>query len=169
MYRYKKEELLQNPIKLNNSVDYLDSSRYIKRNIPSLLPFRFINSNILLVENALFYIKFNSNSSNSFFEKNTFNSNYYVIKQKKYTKKNNSLNFYKKSDTRNIFLLNNKIFLEEKNNIFTNYKLIKKSKKHNDIIPLTLNKRLLRTKKTLTIPAHINLSIITSSFDIIHS
>jgi len=68
-----------------------------------------------------------------------------------------------------MFLFNNKIFLEAKEDLINFYKLIKKNKKHNDLFYLPLNKRLLRTKKTLTVPAHINLSLITSSFDIVHS
>jgi len=46
-----------------------------------------------------------------------------------------------------MFLFNNKIFLEAKEDLINFYKLIKKNKKHNDLFYLPLNKRLLRTKK----------------------
>jgi len=42
-------------------------------------------------------------------------------------------------------------------------------KKKDDYLPLVLSKRLLRVKRTLVLPAHINLTVITSSYDIIHS
>lgn len=167
-FNFKKKNYINNIDNFNSIFDSLDNSRYLKRNYGQFLPFRLINYNLNFNNNRLFLFKINSN--NNFFEnRDVFNSNYYVIKQKKYTKKNNSLNFNKNGSIKNIFLFNNRIFLEEKNNIFINYKLIKKNKNHHDMIPLTLNKRLLRTKKTLIIPAHINISLITSSFDIVHS
>jgi heme/copper-type cytochrome/quinol oxidase subunit 2 len=50
-----------------------------------------------------------------------------------------------------------------------NYKFLKKSKKHSDIIPVPLARRILRTKRTLILPAHINLTVITNSYDVVHS
>jgi hypothetical protein len=32
-----------------------------------------------------------------------------------------------------------------------------------------LSKRLLRTKKILVLPAHVNLTLITNSYDVTHS
>ena len=46
---------------------------------------------------------------------------------------------------------------------------MKSSRYKNELIPGTLAKRLLRTKRTLVLPAHINISLITSSYDVIHS
>lgn len=36
-------------------------------------------------------------------------------------------------------------------------------------MPVSLSRRLLRTKKTLVIPAHVNLTVITNSYDVVHS
>ena len=49
------------------------------------------------------------------------------------------------------------------------YTAIKNNKYKNELIPVTLARRLLRTKRTLILPAHINLTLITNSYDVIHS
>ena len=42
-------------------------------------------------------------------------------------------------------------------------------KQQHENIPVTLWKRLLRTKRTLVLPAHVNIALITNSYDVIHS
>lgn len=49
------------------------------------------------------------------------------------------------------------------------YRLIKKNKVRDEAMPVSLSRRLLRTKKTLVIPAHVNLTLITNSYDVVHS
>ena len=49
------------------------------------------------------------------------------------------------------------------------YTGIKNNKYKGESIPLTLAKRLLRVKRTLVLPAHVNLTLITSSYDVVHS
>ena len=60
--------------------------------------------------------------------------------------------------------LNNDNF--KKYNLYTN---IRNNKYKSELIPLNLAKRLLRTKRTLVLPAHINLTLITGSYDVVHS
>ena len=61
-------------------------------------------------------------------------------------------------------------FLNKENfNKYYLYNGVKNNKYKNELIPVNLAKRLLRTKKTLVLPAHVNLSIITSSYDVVHS
>jgi heme/copper-type cytochrome/quinol oxidase subunit 2 len=58
------------------------------------------------------------------------------------------------------------------NENFSKYNLytgVKNNKTKNELIPVTLARRLLRTKRTLVLPAHINITIITSSYDVVHS
>jgi heme/copper-type cytochrome/quinol oxidase subunit 2 len=164
--------LYKNDYILNNSsflFDFSESSRHLKNSFGQKLPFRLIKTNFTLNNEGSIFIKKFNNTENSFKNRDLFSSNFLTIKQKKYTKKNNLVNFQNKSLKSSVFLFNNKVFIEAKNELFNYYKLIKKNKNHSDLIASTLNRRLLRTKKTLTIPAHINLSIITSSFDIVHS
>jgi hypothetical protein len=49
------------------------------------------------------------------------------------------------------------------------YRLYKKMKKRNEAIALPFSKRLLRTRKILVLPAHVNLAVITNSYDVVHS
>lgn len=49
------------------------------------------------------------------------------------------------------------------------YTAIKNNKYKNELMPVTLARRLLRTKRTLILPAHINITLITNSYDVIHS
>jgi heme/copper-type cytochrome/quinol oxidase subunit 2 len=67
------------------------------------------------------------------------------------------------------YLWDNKYFDKTSNDLTVNYNLIKKSKFRHDLIPVNLAKRIIRTKRTLVVPAHVNITLITNSFDIVHS
>lgn len=49
------------------------------------------------------------------------------------------------------------------------YRTLKKNKVRHEDMPVQLSRRLLRTKKTLVLPAHVNLTVITNSYDVVHS
>lgn len=49
------------------------------------------------------------------------------------------------------------------------HKLVRKSKSRNDNMVITVSKRLLRVKRTLVIPTHVNITAITNSYDVVHS
>ena len=51
-----------------------------------------------------------------------------------------------------------------------NYRISTKINRHrSELVPVTLARRLLRTKRTLVLPAHVNLTLITNSYDVVHS
>lgn len=51
-----------------------------------------------------------------------------------------------------------------------NYRIATRIAKHrSELVPVTLARRLLRTKRTLVLPAHVNLTVITNSYDVVHS
>jgi hypothetical protein len=51
-----------------------------------------------------------------------------------------------------------------------NYRISTRINRHrSELVPVTLARRLLRTKRTLVLPAHVNLTIITNSYDVVHS
>jgi heme/copper-type cytochrome/quinol oxidase subunit 2 len=51
-----------------------------------------------------------------------------------------------------------------------NYRIAARINRHrSELVPVTLARRLLRTKRTLVLPAHVNLTIITNSYDVVHS
>jgi hypothetical protein len=54
-------------------------------------------------------------------------------------------------------------------NATARYKRLKKQKVRDELTNILLSRRLLRTRRTLVLPAHTNLTLITNSFDVIHS
>lgn len=51
-----------------------------------------------------------------------------------------------------------------------NYRIAARINRHrSELVPVTLARRLLRTKRTLVLPAHVNLTLITNSYDVVHS
>jgi hypothetical protein len=66
-------------------------------------------------------------------------------------------------------LINNSIFDDNTENATQQYRMIKKNKKRQEVFSVALNRRLLRTKKTLVVPAHVNITAITNSYDVVHS
>jgi hypothetical protein len=67
----------------------------------------------------------------------------------------------------NYLEINNKI--NEEYNVATQFKLLKQLKKVDYQANSLINKRMLRTKKVLVLPAHINITLITNSYDVNHS
>lgn len=49
------------------------------------------------------------------------------------------------------------------------YKLFSKNRNRSELVPVTLARRLLRTKRVLVVPAHTNITAITNSYDVVHS
>jgi len=110
---------------------------------------------------------------------------YFVLKQKRYTVRKKFV--LKKRVTKDIsnnvtqipvnseknrlrVLVKNKFFETISNKDATmGYKFFKKSKTSSDLIPVPLAKRILRTRRTLVLPAHINITVITNSYDVVHS
>jgi hypothetical protein len=106
---------------------------------------------------------------------------YLTLKQKRYNRKkivSPQVKFIKDSEgekTNKIkysgkpYLTGDKLLKHTLYDQTTQYKLIKKNRQRGELIPVTLARRLLRTKKTLVIPAHVNITLITNSYDIVHS
>lgn len=184
---------LFNPTKVFSSeVNYPDvdtSSRFIKRSQGINSPIRIIKYPIVFSEASstmnpkhpdLFKVSFNSGKSE--LKVKPFNDVFfYTIKQNKY-KRRNSLPIYYKYERNflnektnkiqyqgRVTLLNNSLFNDYLMDSEDLYNLMKKNKKNNESIPVTLARRMLRTKRTLVLPAHVNITLITNSFDVVHS
>lgn len=155
--------------KTKSSEDLILKDRFFKKN--------YSNNSLLTISET----NFNEHSTTNLnLEKNQqttvlkekFN-NYAVIKQKRYARKKNILPA--------TILKNNKKYLIKpylsKNSLINNtnldltifYKLLKKNKSKLEVASVLLSKRLLRTKRTLVLPAHVNITAITNSYDVIHS
>ncbi len=172
--------------KLNYSY-FNEVSRWTKRSYGSNSPLRLIKYPVdLQFDNNktnlnLFRIRFNEDFS-KIVQKPITNNNFLVLKQKKYKPLKTLLprnTFIREGDSKQktkiikysgkMVLNNNYIFHEEIKNNNIAYKFFKKFKKQNESIPIPLWKRLLRTKRTLVLPAQINITVVTNSYDVIHS
>ena len=169
--------------------DYEESSRSIKRTQGIVLPLRIIkypfgldntfDVNYDSTKLSLFDLHFND-VENSLKHKSIPHSSYFSVKQKRYAKKDAIASITKynyNSDGNKVgvrytgkpVMLNNTIFEQNSEDPIILYRLIKKNKKRSDLIPVTLARRILRTKRTLVLPAHVNITLVTNSFDIVHS
>lgn len=195
-YRYSKIPQLNTEYVSNKnsfitkSWHYIDTNRYVRYNY-----FSKVNPLKVFFFEKKIFTKFNSSNTN-LVEKNSPDNIYLVIKQKRFIP--NKTNSYKvhpeeiirlkktfKSDENGILryilidtryfglnLVNLKAFedldsiLHDKDITRRIYKSKKvKSTSFNHVF----NRRLLRTKRTLVLPAHINITLITSSYDVVHS
>jgi heme/copper-type cytochrome/quinol oxidase subunit 2 len=190
LFKQKIFSLISNPenkknISLIKHEDFDEYSRWVKRNQGGQMPLRFIKKPLgleskELFESDMFKIRFNSNV-NKLQHKLTQDTIYLTLKQKRYNRKkfvSPQIKYVKDSQNNKTnkiaysgkpYLSTDKIFKKSIYDPTTQYKLIKKNKKRGELVSITLARRILRTKKTLVIPAHVNITMITNSYDIVHS
>lgn len=75
----------------------------------------------------------------------------------------------KKSENINPYLVGNQMIVDNMEEVTKNYMSVKHTKNVSENTQNTFGRRLLRTKRTLVLPAHVNITIITNSYDVIHS
>lgn len=141
------------PVRLNRGI-------LSKNNITLLQKNSYLNKNIL------FNYKINKTDST---EKISQPEQFWGFRQKRY-KKMKSFAFLQTPKYSSVtYSYMNNFLYENKLNTYNAYTSIKNNKYKNELIPVTLARRLLRTKRTLVLPAHINLTLITNSYDVVHS
>jgi hypothetical protein len=173
--------------------DFTESSRIVKRTQGVLLPIRIIKYPFGLEFNDtdtsrletnhsldLFRLRFNDGES-KISHKVIPHTTYLTLKQKRYKRKKvipSQIKYYQDASgnkTKRVrysgkpILFNNSIFEDNISDPTVLYRMIKKNKKRSELIPVTLAKRILRVKRTLVLPAHVNITLITNSYDIVHS
>ena len=168
---------------VNRFSDFVENTRFVKRSYGNVNPIRIIKNTFVednFSENLnLFKFRFNSNDVN-LKNKITPGNIYLTLKQKKYKIQKNirpktksivsDINENKKiKKTWTPVLVNNSIFDDNTENATQQYRMLKKNKKRQEVFSVALNRRLLRTKKTLVVPAHVNITAITNSYDVVHS
>lgn len=95
---------------------------------------------------------------------------YFVLKQKRFAaavRKANTINI--KLVEKHLNLINNDLLVIKEQNSQTWKWASKRLKYKSTDLAALYNKRLLRTKRVLVLPANVNLTIITNSFDVVHS
>lgn len=125
-----------------------------------------LSSNKILNKNILFSYRINNDNA---VEKISQIEQFWGFRQKKYKKLRSfvfsqNYKFNNRSYRPIANFVNNENF--NKYNLYTG---VKNNKSKNELIPATMARRLLRTKRTLVLPAHINITLIASSYDVVHS
>lgn len=173
------KNLIQHP-------DLDDETRTLKRSSGKTTPIR-----ILKCPNSDFYITSTSNSDIELFrlrfneKKPTLASKpvrptvYLTFKQKRYNQRTNiskktSIFFDKDLNKKqtysgNPFLKDMSIIEENFGNPTRQYRMLKKAKSRLDTTRVASWNRLLRSRRVLVLPAHVNITVITNSFDVVHS
>lgn len=159
--------------------DLDENTRFLKRSFGKNVPLRLVKYNISNVntDDNLFKLRFNDTES-TLKHKNIPNTTYLTLKQKRYKRRKKILLYSKlfkddsgveKEFSGKLFLKDNSILIDSSAEPIRQYRMVKKNKARNDLIPVVYSKRLLRVKRTLVIPAHVNITAITNSYDVCHS
>jgi len=182
------EFLDSNKIKIFRFSDFFENNAVVKRGFGSHSPLRIIKNTFITNNNTydpdfnenfeLLRFRFNDNNV-SVNPKLPNNNQYLTLKQKRYSLKGkiNAKNLdvfdYELAREKKLRwtprLKDNQHFIDSPQNATRDYRLLKKNKVRQEVFPVQLNRRLLRTKRTLVLPAHVNLTAITNSYDVVHS
>jgi len=174
----------------NLAADFNEFSTTARRSNGSILPVRLIK-NPLIADNfqneqtELFRLRFND-ESNAVQHKVLPHTTYLTIKQKRYKRKKviaSSKKFLHTEQggktkivkaTYKPLLVNNSVFdditsNESNFNATRQYRMLKKNKQRSEVFSIVTNRRMIRTKRTLVLPAHVNITIISNSYDVVHA
>lgn len=149
-----------------------ESLRWIKRSFGSNSPVKLLKSTN--TDELLFKCRFST--SNTAVHRGVTYNPFLVIKQKRYTIKKRILekNFKTHVLSNNIpvkssFFLENGVSEDTKLDLSKVYKFFKKNKSRTELFNVATSRRLLRTRHILLLPAHVNITAITNSYDVVHS
>jgi len=183
---HQTDLLINNSINLNNNLsrfetdvlDELDESAENLRTKISNFPVKLIKGtlnthNIDILNNSLtldknIFLNYRVNTAN-ITEKISQIEQFWGFRQKKY-KKLRAFSFpqHYKFHNRTYTPINNFVHNDTVNK-YNLYAGIRTTRNKSEDNPITTSRRLLRTKRTLILPAHINITLITSSYDVVHS
>jgi heme/copper-type cytochrome/quinol oxidase subunit 2 len=172
---------------IENRIDLEDENRFIKRSFGKTTPIRLLKCpsiDFLLFKpnNVEDYslIKFRFNEKKPSLSKKPVRETVYLtFKQKRYNQRNNigkkNESYFNKDEginkkySGNPFLKDLSIIEENYGNPTRQYRMLKKAKSRLDTTKVSTWNRLLRSRRVLVLPAHVNITVITNSFDIVHS
>ena len=168
--------------------DLDDETRIIKRNSGKNTPIRILkcpNTDLFFKDSLinqsdveLLRFRFNEHKT-TLAAKPVRLTVYLTFKQKRYNQRSNigkkTQMFFNKelgktqTYSGNPFLKDRAIIEENFGNPTRQYRLVKKAKSRLDTTRVASWNRLLRSRRVLVLPAHINITVITNSFDVVHS
>jgi heme/copper-type cytochrome/quinol oxidase subunit 2 len=173
---------------LYNYNDFLEVNRWVKRGQGTNTPIRLIKYPISNKNNfdfnkdilELFRFRFTDNET-SIKHKPVSHSTFLTMKQKRYKRRKTipaRVKFQKDSKGNNTkkvrwsanpYLFNNESIIQDFGNPTKQYNFFKKNKIRYELTSVVLSKRMLRTRRTLVLPAHVNITAVTNSYDVVHS
>ena len=181
IFDFFKTPFVQNSTKSSEEFNYIDgwdNTRLLKRSTGKNTPLRIVKFPIdhSNESNNLFFLRFDLEDS-KLQQKNISDANYLSLKQKRYKRRKNmplikgvvNNEFGSKPFSGKLVLKNNSKLVVNDLDGDIEYKLMKKNKTRNDNVGVLFSKRLLRVKRTLVLPAHVNITAITNSYDVCHS
>lgn len=161
--------------------DYNQINRWTKKQTNILYPARLLKNYLNDGNDNVLDIRF-MDSETSIQPKILPHNSYLVFKQKRYLRKKvilprvrfvrdefGAIDKSKKIRFSGKLHLHDNTFSYYDFNATARYKRLKKQKVRDELTNVLLSRRLLRTRRTLVLPAHTNLTLITNSFDVIHS
>ena len=161
--------------------DYNQINRWTKKQTGILYPVRILKTYLSEDTSDILDVRFMNNSATTHPKILPHNS-YLVFKQKRYLRKKvilprvrymrdefGAIDKSKKIRFSGKLHLHDNTFSYYDFNATARYKRLKKQKVRDELTNVLLSRRLLRTRRTLVLPAHTNLTLITNSFDVIHS
>lgn len=171
-----------------NKVSMFESTRQVKKVVSEAQPI-LITRHVLsaarirsLTEDSYAVVNANFNKEKSVEKKAAPDGGFFVIKQKRY-KVRNTVPLRMNYDNLNPLMhtgkgLNNDQPALSNNMSFIGqidfeptklYRALKKNRNREESMSVQLSRRLLRTRKTLVLPAHANITLVTNSYDVVHS
>jgi hypothetical protein len=166
-----------------NFVYIEDTNRDVRNPVGKKIPLDLIKKQVSknnLNKNFIFKFRFNDNNVNTNHRVSTAPQTF-CFKQKRYKRRNliTPIKIDYKNKKKNRLEFNSYLSLKEnykletsgctKKKLITTHRLIRKARVRNDNMNVTVSKRLLRVKRTLVIPTHVNITAITNSYDVVHS
>lgn len=173
---------------LYNYNDFLEVNRWVKKSQGTNTPIRIIKFPISNKTNfefknevlSIFKLRFSDNE-NTVKHKPIPHSTFLTMKQKRYKRRKNipaRVKYFKDAKGNNTkkvrwsanpYLFNNESIIQDFGSPTKQYNLMKKNKTRYSNTSVVLSKRMLRTRRTLVLPAHVNITAVTNSYDVIHS
>jgi heme/copper-type cytochrome/quinol oxidase subunit 2 len=173
---------------LYNYNDFLEVNRWAKRGQGTNTPVRLIKYPISNKTNfdfnkdvlELFRFRFTDNET-TIKHKPVPHSTFLTMKQKRYKRRKTiptrvkfekdvkGNNTKKVRWSANPYLFNNESIIQDFGNPTKQYNFFKKNKVRSELTSVVLSKRMLRTRRTLVLPAHVNITAVTNSYDVVHS
>jgi len=154
-----------------------DSNRITKQNFGKPNAVNLVKLSLRKnASNNLFKLRFYEQSSLT--TRNVIKVPYFVFKQVRYKRRKTAFSTphtftnefgIEKTIAKNFSLKNQYSVEQEVKNPTRYYRMFKKNRFRGENMPVIVAKRLLRVKRTLVIPTHINITAITNSYDVVHS